>query len=247
MKTFARQVPPEYQESPLMLDGIWPDGMIVCGNDRMTEHTTPEFDLLLRSFGEMAGVWESANFVFHYDHEAFRFDKIKKPKPELDGEPYSLRELLRDYGFSRPDGKPWTTKQRHAWRELLESDAYAEDDSIILPALELMTGHEWESATIRGCCQGDWQDVLYRTDLWSRESLDCFEAEYFNTGTEWMIHDEDTEPESAEDITGYSMYCYGWSPDTIRREIANVAGCSPEDVVLYEYVGSYSVPKYEIA
>ena len=57
----------------------------------------------------------------------------------------------------RPDGKPWTTKQRHAWRELLEGEDGAEEDSIIIAALGLLTGKAWKAFTICGGCQSDWQ------------------------------------------------------------------------------------------
>jgi hypothetical protein len=244
MKTYARQIPPEYQESPLMLDEIFPDNLIVTGNRDFQDHTTPEYDHIDRYLEEMAGEWENANYWYVWNAETRRYDEVKKSRPEIDGEPYSLRELLRDYGFNRPDGAPWTTKQRHAWRLILEDNRPTD---YITDALELLTGKRWDTTTIRGCCQGDWQNVLYPVDEWTREDLDMFETEYFNTGSEWMIHDEDTEPEDAEDISGYCMYCYGWNADQIREEIARETGCKPEDVVLYEYAGSYSVPKYEIA
>ena len=53
-----------------------------------------------------------------------------------------------------------------------------------------------------------------------------------------MIHDEDTEPEEAEDVSGYCAYCYSWDTDGIRAEIANIAGCKPEEVTLFAYTGA---------
>ncbi len=58
-----------------------------------------------------------------------------------------------------------------------------------------------------------------------------FETGYFNTGTEWIIHDEDYIPEAPEDICGYSMYCYTDNP---AKEIAESEGVSADDVVLYK-------------
>lgn len=229
---YARQIAPEYQESPLFLDGFFPDNIILTGNRHYNDHTTPEYDQINRYFEEMAGAWENDRFFFRWNGASY--DKISK-RPE-----YTLQELLREYGFTRPDGKPWTTKQRHEWRELLESKSMTKDeeDRIFIKALQLLTGKEWEAFIIRGSCQSDWQTGFYPVDEWSREALQEFETEYFNEGSEWIIHDENGEPESPEEISGYSVYCHGWNSDQIRKEIAEAAGESePAAVVLYEFTG----------
>lgn len=66
MKIYARQIAPEYQESPLFYEDMFPDNMIVSGNRHYKEHTTPTFDQINRYFDEMAGAWEDANFYYQY-------------------------------------------------------------------------------------------------------------------------------------------------------------------------------------
>jgi hypothetical protein len=66
--------------------------------------------------------------------------------------------------------------------------------------------------------------------------------EYFNTGSEWIIHDEESEPETVKDISGYSVYCYSWNTDGIKKEIADAAGSDPDDVILYEFDKYINVP-----
>ena len=238
MKIYAKQVNPEYQESPLFIDGFFPDNIILTGNRDFNSHTTPEFDQINSHFEDMAGTWENDRFFFQWNGAGY--DKIAK-KPE-----YTLQELLTDYGFTRPDGKPWTTKQRHEWRLLMEREEL--DDDGIIKALQLLTGKAWKAFTIRGCCQSDWQSGFCPVSEWSREALEAFEAEYFNTGTEWIIHDEDGEPESPEEINGYSVYCHGWNSDQIRKEIADAAGeTDPAAVVLYEFTGWSRSPEYKKA
>lgn len=177
MKIYAKQVNPEYQESPLFIDGFFPDNIILTGNRDFNSHTTPEFDQINSHFEDMAGTWENDRFFFQWNGAGY--DKIAK-KPD-----YTLQELLTEYGFSRPDGKPWTTKQRHEWRLLMEREEL--DDDGIIKALQLLTGKAWKAFTIRGCCQSDWQSGFCPVSEWSREALEAFEAEYFNTGTEWII------------------------------------------------------------
>lgn len=238
MKIYAKQVNPEYQESPLFIDGFFPDNIILTGNRDFNSHTTPEFDQINSHFEDMAGTWENDRFFFQWNGAGY--DKIAK-KPD-----YTLQELLTEYGFSRPDGKPWTTKQWHEWRLLMEREEL--DDDGIIKALQLLTGKAWKAFTIRGCCQSDWQSGFCPVSEWSREALEAFEAEYFNTGTEWIIHDEDGEPESPEEINGYSVYCHGWNSDQIRKEIADAAGeTDPAAVVLYEFTGWSRSPEYKKA
>lgn len=238
MKIYAKQVNPEYQESPLFIDGFFPDNIILTGNRDFNSHTTPEFDQINSHFEDMAGTWENDRFFFQWNGAGY--DKIAK-KPD-----YTLQELLTEYGFSRPDGKPWTTKQRHEWRLLMEREEL--DDDGIIKALQLLTGKAWKAFTIRGCCQSDWQSGFCPVSEWSREALEAFEAEYFNTGTEWIIHDEDGEPESPEEINGYSVYCHGWNSDQIRKEIADAAGeTDPAAVVLYKFTGWSRSPEYKKA
>lgn len=45
MKTFARQISPEYQESPLFLgEDFFPDNIAVCGNRDYCEHLPATFE-----------------------------------------------------------------------------------------------------------------------------------------------------------------------------------------------------------
>lgn len=127
----------------------------------------------------------------------------------------------------------------------MESGQEADDEKLILAALRLITGKEWNTKTINGCCQGDWQRVFYEVEKWSPEALENFETEYFNTGSEWIVHDEEAEPESPEDINGYSIYCHGWNEDQIRQEIADAEDKKPEEVVLFAFKSYARIPIYE--
>lgn len=109
-----------------------------------------------------------------------------------------------------------------------------------------MTGIEYQVKTIRGCCQGDW-NYLYCPATYDAKTIECIETEYFNTGSEYMVHDDDTDPEGPENITGYCVYVHEWTDDGIRKELANCIGCNPEDLVIYNIAGTYTSYKYEQA
>ena len=228
-KIWARQVPPEYQESPLFWDGELDaiPGIILTGNQDYNSHTTPEWDALMANHDDAFRALDDTSERNEYSWYSNFTEALQDLLPPTHKAKYSTREV-------------------HAWKAVLKDlwDDDTDDDAII-QGLRLMTGKEWESTCLRGCCQGDWQNCYYDSELWDREGLDRLESEYFNTGTEWIIHDEAAPPESPEDISGYSVYCTGWNLDAIREELAAAAGCKPEDLEMWESVEARS-PSYSL-
>jgi hypothetical protein len=102
----------------------------------------------------------------------------------------------------------------------------------ILRALHLVTGKRYEKHTIQGTCQSDWQEVYFPVADYTPELLRMLEVEYFNLGSEWIINDD------------WSMYCYSWNNDGIRKEIADAAGTTPENVILQAFTGWKRTPEY---
>lgn len=230
-KIYAKQVPPEYQESPLYLDDFFPDNIILDGNRHYKSHTTPLYDRIIASYDEAA----------QYLDELKIYGKNAAYK--------NVTEIINDF-FPAQEyrEKPYTTRNIHTIRRAL--DLYGSRDyfngEYIIQMLNAITGRVWRSGTIRGCCQSDWQDIIYPVDEWSAAALETFETEYFNTGTEWIVHDEENAPETPEEISGFSIYCTEWREDDIRAAIADAAGGKPEDVVLYEFTGWSRSANWEV-
>lgn len=217
MKIYAKQVPPEYQESPLFVFDDWPENVYVFGNRYYNQHAENLEDIR-RALEDIAGEWENLN-----NH--------------CRGYYTSWIDALNDLFPARDDGREYNRAERlelaRLAREYCECSSSAEND-ILCAALELITGTEYAAATIRGCCQGDWQEIIYPAE-YGRAWLEAFETEYFNTGTEWII-----DP----DGDAYSIYCTGWNNDLIRAEIADAHGCDPGDVVLLEFTGWSKTAEY---
>lgn len=218
MKYYTRQIAPEYQESPLYMED-WPENVYVFGNRYYTEHAEELQDIRAALYN-IAEEWEAMQ----------------------DGRPYTKNlHAAIWYELPRDSGKGYTRAERLEIVQLAEecADCFSwsdEEIKIMLRALEIAHGEEYDSATIRGCCQGDWQKIIYPARH-GRGWLEAFEAEYFNTGTEWEIHDGEEAPEDPEDISGYSVYCVSWNEAGQRQEIADVIGCDPSDVIMYEFTG----------
>lgn len=217
MKIYARQVPPEYQESPLFM-GDWPENVFVFGNRYFKDHAERLEDIRrgLEDIYDVCQGWS------HYSN-------------------------LADVIPARDDGREYTRAERIKFAVLAEEYAETgtrEENAVLCDALELITGLEYEYTEIRGCCQGDWQNIIYPAE-YGREWLECFESEYFNTGSEWIIDDTgDAMPDPA-DIVGWSLYAHAWGADAIRAEIAAAVGVNTDDVILYQFDGWTKTAKYQ--
>ena len=156
-------------------------------------------------------------------------------------------EAITDY-LPPDSGNRYSTKAIHELKALVVQFSTChsrEENRILCAVLSIVTGQIWEWGIIRGCCQSDWQEIFYPAAEWNKEAITAFETEYFNTGTEWIIHDEDTEPESPGEISGYSVYCVGWNEDQIRKELADASGEAPENIVMYAFDGWTKTAKYK--
>ena len=158
----------------------------------------------------------------YYDDEydACSYDKADGSQ-FTDGEFKELKAIVK---------KPFT------WREAHEE--------FTLAYLSMYFGEPYSKHVIRGCCQGEWQD-LYCPTSYSKESIDYVEAVYFNTGTRIVIHDEDYDVDDPNEIRGYAIYLNEYDEGRIKKAIANEVGGNPEDVVLWMFDGYTQVAKYK--
>lgn len=217
IKIFARQVPPEYQESHIEIDT---DYINLVGNRDYNKHTSLLFD-----------------YVFEALHEGVILDEWEGINDNGNSLYYTWGEALRD--IIPPSGRgEYTRAERlkipQIAKEYYTSRSGNNENDKICELLGIVTGQEWSWRTIRGCCQSEWTEAFYPVNAWPGDTLKRFEAEYFNTGSEWIIHYGEEEPETADDIEGYSTYCATYNP---RDEIAEEHGVKPEEVQLYSFDG----------
>lgn len=216
MKYYVAQIEPEYQTPPLFIgEEYWPEGVAVTGNRDFNGHTFPAFDLL-RNVWDVVDAWEDIQERGVWSG----WNNITQ----------ALNNLV-----PRDDGKGYNTRQVHRWKKLLERWDDTEDDRV--EALELITGTEYEYTTIRGTCQGEW-NIMYHPVPWSREAVWEFEAEYFNTGAEWIVHDAENVPTCAADVSGWCIYTHAWSLQGVIDELSQAIGCNPDQLHIWEYRGS---------
>ena len=219
-KVYAKQVSPESQ-GDFLYDVFEYDeysyDISVCGNGNFSDRKTEVFE-------RVENVLNSAEVFYALEEAGSGYSSYKNKS-----------EVIYDY-LPREDGKRYNNKDIHDLVKCIEryNDTYRSADlnNIMCEALTIVARQEYDWKTIRRCCQGDWNYIFYPVEEYSNNYLHSFETMYFNTGSEWIIHDSDSIPESAEDIDGYSMYCVTYD---VQKEIAEAEGVNPEDVVLYEY------------
>ena len=114
----------------------------------------------------------------------------------------------------------------------------ANNEAIITEALSIVTGQKWEYKQISGIYQSDWNYIYYRPEEWKETALEYFEIEYFNTGDEWRIEDEE-----GDDLG--SGYTHELDNNEKKREIAENIGVDPGDVTLYLFDGWTKTAKYK--
>ena len=220
MKVYAKQVPPEYQQSPLYLDEWWPENVFVFGNRHFNDHS-----------GRLEDIKRALEDIYDVCNGWSNYSKLADIIPARDdGSEYTRDERLKLARLA-------ANYQEYSYNS-------SDENALLCDVLELITGLEYEYATIRGCCQGDWQEIIYPA-AYGHEWVCEFETEYFNMGTEWIIHDGNADPDGPEDIDGYSIYCHGWSDEQIKAEIADTAGDPGAEVILYKHTGYTKISKWE--
>jgi hypothetical protein len=228
MKIYARQISPEYQDSLPYTGDELGEYITICGNDRYQEYIQPVFKRVqdVLNDGYLAEVLEDIQSFPEYKNSADAIvDYLRPEKGEYSARDIAeLEKLVAEHAeFNR-----------------------GREDTILCAVLSVVTGSKWAHRQIRGCCQSDWNYAYYQEKDFPG-GIDCIEALYFNTGSEWIVHDEGEQPEDPEDICGWGMYCFGWNDEAIKKEIAEAAGAEPGDVVLYKWSGYRKIATYEVA
>lgn len=226
-KIVAVQVDPEYQESPLNCYEMSPDNVAVLGNDRMNEHIPKRCEKAL---------------------EVLRNDSFWADIDDPGHAGYADTAAVFGDWLPRENGAAYNASECRAFAyRLLRGDL--DDDADALAALmSLVEGKPWESRTIRGLCQSDWNKITFPVDEWPEKEREYFECEYWNTGDEWIVYEvDDTAPEKIdlEDVTRDDLegaceissctYTHEWGDEKMKNEIAAAFSVAPEDVVLLKF------------
>ena len=216
-KYLAYQVDPAYQEPPLYFEeSFFPENISVFGNKSYEERFSEEIKPLMKSLKN--------------DDLEYELSGLTKADEE--------REVLNSWftGISK-----LTDEQVNRLASLIRGDMFPRKRQDVLCGIfSILTGKQYDYQLIRGSFQGDWNYIFFVRDEWTDIGLGNFSTEYFNTGTEWTVHASDED----EDDVSVSYYTHWWSVKECREEIADMIGCDPEDIQMFEFAGYVKTPKY---
>lgn len=137
--------------------------------------------------------------------------------PELSGKLAPVAELIKNYSWD-----------------------YLRQTETLCAVCSIVDNREYVYKTIRGCCQDDWQTIVYPFTAYTKKDIETFEIMFFNTGTEYVVH------ESTPDYDGETgIYCCNYRIEDIRQEIADAFNVNASDVVIHKFAGYKKIPQYE--
>jgi hypothetical protein len=119
-------------------------------------------------------------------------------------------------------------------KDINEQTTGKESKADICKLLDLIYGEKWDYTTMRGYCQGDWQEILYAEA--EKPYLKYIEADYMGMSDQW-------EPEDGP-YEGTLIFTYEWKDEEIRKEIADSLGVKPEEIILKKFTGYSQIPNY---
>lgn len=223
MTVYAKQVPLDIQESPLWFDLFYdeyPLPVIIINGDWLKSSKQP-FE------SEYKYMWKKVPDFF---------EEITDNLEDGYGLEKSCKMAMQEID--------WTYEKLEGVQKLIDefgTDTYFDTDAQI-EFFRIVTGLDWKETCIHGCVQGDWADVLYLDEVGF--DIRQFQSMYFNTGTEWIVHYNNSIPECAEDIDGYSVYIC--DHEDVEERIREEAGKPDDDVVLYEFTEYAKIACYSI-
>ena len=203
------------------------NNVIIDGGRSYTDIDTKGY---LKQIKMLIGLYNSWDFEYSYNN--------------------SIMALANDILPKKENGKKLSPKEAHDIKMSIECYNYNEQsyEDLVCDLLWLVTGNLWKSKKLRGACQGEVVTAYYPSEIGITSYLEWVEAWFFGTGTEVEIHDDEKEPECAEDVTGYTFYTASWKTEDIIAEIKTYFS---EDVEvklwLYKDTRTIHIDEYELA
>lgn len=155
---------------------------------------------------------------------------------DLDMDSY-VGQVFRYYGNI-------TREQRKAVLKVYEESRYLDDlETIVAVANILNPEREFKTATIRGICQSDWQDVAYDTKY--ERLLEYLEAWYFGEITEINCVCEETEEDCWGTMTDDEIWRYEREGNLKEKLLGYFGYKDADECEIYRSHGYTQVKKWE--
>ena len=193
---YAKTLNPEYYDFRLYEEDAKSNEDIILVSNR----NNPGFNEdLIREITYFADSYKGFDYeyCYHNDFEEYVNDMLPSAKKLASKELKEIKKVLDSY-----NQKGYST-----WL-----------NEVIQVCLSAIKGKKYEKTILKGYCQGDWTECWYPIDT-PHEDIEFIEAWYYGTGTEILVHDEENEVHSPEDIEGFTFYTSSWKEEDLKNEI----------------------------
>lgn len=146
----------------------------------------------------------------------------------------SYKHVMEYYGIEYSD------KKCHALKEWAKE---ADTDKIdcIAEYLTITTGKEWETTCARGYCQGDYVDVLYCTEHYTKEDAVAYGEIYLGACTEFSLRYDGDD----YDVYGFFVAdSQAWRDEDVKKLLCEWEGIKPEETEVQFIDGQHTHVEY---
>ena len=176
------------------------------------------------------GYWlEKVSVTGNIDYRSHKSEAYKQAEWCLEyiEDEYDFHDIERQFGIVDCSAlsKAILYKKEYKYR----------NEDVIVALLKALTGEEYDSREIHGCCQGDWNRVYYPVSM-GDDFVEWFETAYFNEGSEWVVEDEDDR---------IKLYSCEWNEDKTKEDLADQYGVSVDECEFYKFNGWSREPDYK--
>lgn len=166
------------------------------------------------------------------------FDDVKNGATWNDWTSY--KEVMTWHGITY---NPTACHRLKEWNEAHEDDPTSPE--AIAAYLTITTGRPWNVKSAYGYCQGDYAEVVYCEDVYSRKDAEAAGEIGLGAANEYSITDLDDDGNELDTVYGYIVAdCQAWGPEDVKRLICDWEGIDPAEAVLMTIEDSYTRTEY---
>ena len=208
---------------------------------REVQPTCTNFDFYFEddAFNERSGDYNNTLFVLSWCRGKYS-GVNKEAFYEIQEEAEQVIEDCYD-GECKNDHSP----ELQVWAESAEVDNLND----IAKYLTIKTGKQWEVLGVHGYSQGDYAEILYCTENYSKKTVVIFGEVFLGCAKEFEVIEVDENGDEIEAVYGFivSDSEAGYEDEEYKRIVSEWAGIDETDTVLEMFDGYTIVEQYRTA
>lgn len=236
-KYIITQIPPESADLTYYFDGdtFTPDAggiqyaLFILFKDRFRVDIYPEQnrrtweEITQKTDDIMCGIEDAAN-----------------RETDWNGDRITVKSVMIENGLK------YSPTAAHRLKEWSSRNKYSDDPRTVAEYLTLTTGHKWSTASASGYCQGDYAEIVYCADVYSRQDARAAGEIALGAANEYSITFPAEDGSEPETVYGYIVAdCQAWRPEDVKRLVCEWEGIDPAEAVLMTIEDSYTRTEYK--